>query len=264
MKFAYEGSDRSGQQHQGELEATSEAEATAMLSREGIQAHSLSPTTTHLDLLPSCLTSSDETAHFCEQLARLTEAEIPLPKALASLANDSTRPAFRTALERMAQGLEQGRALEDLLGEERHIFPDLLPTMVLAGKESGHLPETLRLAAQHAWRFSHLRSQFFTALAYPLLVLLLLIIIMAGVLTQIVPQARELFVNMNASLPGLTLLLFWMADHTTAILGSFLGVGILAALSQRYHIPLPGQSVVRGWLSHHVPLLGRMMKSMFL
>lgn len=264
MRFSYRGVDDEGRPASGELLAESGAAATETLAAAGVTAYELSP---HRDRLlynfPRRLTGADIAA-FCEQLAGFVQTGVPLRDGVAALAEDLRHPGLRAALWRVAEGLDRGEALDALLEGEKRVFPPLLATLVRAGQAGGNLPEVLHLAAAHAWRLDLLWQQLLAAVAYPLVVLGVLLAVTGKLLGFVVPQFMTMYKDMKIALPRMTEMLY-SASSCAPYFGAALAIlAVAATILFVYFDDLAACASARRWFLFHTPLLGRVARASYL
>jgi general secretion pathway protein F len=152
-----------------------------------------------------------EVAVFTRQLATLLKAGIPLAEALGALSEQSDNKKFEAVLTEIRQKVNEGGALADAMATHTTLFPDLYTNMVRSGEAAGNLDAVLaRLAdfmdAQHA-----LRSKVSGAMTYPLIMMVLGGIVMAVLMTVVVPKITSVFEDMGRTLPWNTQLLIFLA-----------------------------------------------------
>jgi len=264
MRFTYKGVTAEGQPVSGETEAESSEAAADLLSRAKIQATVLKPVRL-ISPLPLALgVTSADIATFCEQLANLTDSKLPLPEALGALARDAHKPALRAALKRVAEGLDAGYDLAELMARESRVLPPLLPALVIAGEASGNLPETLRLAATHTWRMGLLRERVVAALTYPLVVLALLCIIGGAAFLTVIPHFGDMFDGLGVRLPTLTIAILAVARHFYVVAAVVLGALLGIVLFFRLFSSLGPVLRLKRWILFHIPLLGRILRASYL
>jgi type II secretory pathway component PulF len=116
----------------------------------------------------------DEVAFLNRQLASMLKHGLPLEGALRELAREVAAGAFRSELECLARELESGEGLEAALA--RRTLPAAYRTLIVAGARSGNLPGVLLLAADHFERSHSLQMRLRSAVLYPALVLVLMLI----------------------------------------------------------------------------------------
>jgi type IV pilus assembly protein PilC len=75
--------------------------------------------------------------------------------------------AARPVLSRIAEKLQQGEALEDVLRTDGSAFPPLFNTMVAVGERTGNLPEIFRELERYYREQLTLRRQFIQQISWP-------------------------------------------------------------------------------------------------
>ncbi len=264
QRFRYCGIDENGEPARGEAMAGSPEQATALLANQGIEVTEIKPQKSFTAFGLRRGATSAEIAQFCEQLAGLVESDLPLPDALKALCRDATGPRLREALSRVADGLEQGMSLGELLEAEKQVFPPLLPALIEAGEESGKLPEILRLVATHSWRMDALRRQVAGAMIYPLFVLGLLGAIVCWFFLVMLPGFESFYSGMNIDLPAVT---GWLLDisHNFWTVAGIAGIGFAVIIYLVYaKDDIVACISFKRWLLFHTPLLGRVLKASYL
>lgn len=261
--FRYRGLDAYGEAVAGTVNADSPRTATDYLSAQDIEVTSIRPSRQGLRARGS---NAFELVAFCEQLAGLTKTGAPLPEVLRSLSREAGNPAFSRSLERIAQGVENGRALDELLHEEERVFPSIIPNLIRAGQESGRLPEVLRLTATFLWRSEAIASQIRSALAYPIMVAALTLCICVPVVFFIIPMFADLFKEMIVfgGLPPQTRVALAVAEHPFAFSGIVLGILFVIGLFVFHGERLATCVSLRQYLLLRIPLLGSALRCAFL
>ncbi len=127
-----------------------------------------------------------DTARFASTLAMLSEAGVPMLRALAAaeatLSNSLLRAATADAIERVREGVALARAL----GATR-AFPPVLVRLIDVGESTGDLPRMLAHAAQIQSREVERRASAVATLAEPLLILVMGGVVLGIVLAVLLP-----------------------------------------------------------------------------
>ena len=111
------------------------------------------------------------TLRFTEEIATLLQAEVPLERALETVAEVAESERDAVAVQAMLRDVRSGESFAGALGLQPHRFSRLYINMVRAGEASGALPVVMeRLAAFERTR-DEMRSELWSALAYPVLLL---------------------------------------------------------------------------------------------
>lgn len=145
------------------------------------------------------------------QLATLVAAGLPLEEALAALAEGAEGRSRAVALALRARVME-GAPLATALGEFPASFDALYRATVAAGEQSGRLDTVLLRLADHLETRDALRRKLIGALAYPVLLLAVSLLVVGGLLLYVVPQVTEVFARGGQALPLPTRLLLGLSE----------------------------------------------------
>src|SRR5256886_16159564 len=85
---------------------------------------------------------------FCQELAALLKAGLPLVQSLEVMLERQRHPVFRRSLEAVRDRVKSGTALSEAFRAERDLYPPMLSPRPLAGRRTGHLEGVLRRPAQ--------------------------------------------------------------------------------------------------------------------
>ncbi|WP_144631029.1 type II secretion system inner membrane protein GspF [Bordetella genomosp. 13] len=126
------------------------------------------------------------TARFASTLAILTDAGVPLLRALEAarqtLGNERLKLCVHDATARVREGVSLGGALR-----VQKIFPPLLTHLIASGEKTGALPPMLDRAAQSLSADLERRAMSMTALLEPLMILVMGGMVMMIVLAVLMP-----------------------------------------------------------------------------
>ncbi|MEM8783540.1 MAG: type II secretion system F family protein [Planctomycetota bacterium] len=199
-------------------------------------------------------------AAFNRQLAQLTEAGMPVASGLRLIAADVRRGRLSRSIEAVADELEGGADLSEAFERHRGAFPPLYAQLVEVGVKTGRLPGVLLNLGRHLSRVSRLRIALWRALAYPLVVLVMLVGVMVIWAGWVAPQFGEIFEDFGTQMPALTLWVLtasgWMLPMACVILGLLVAVPVLWKLMDRFWVAV-GE---RERLLMRLPLLGPALK----
>ncbi|PHR99747.1 MAG: hypothetical protein COA78_24615 [Blastopirellula sp.] len=137
------------------------------------------------EMVTAILLSDVESQQLIESLAQLTEAGLPLADGFEAAAAESTSKNLRLAFAYIAERLNAGEPLEQILSNSRIELPTSVATMIHAGIRSRQLPEVLsELLEIDTWQKDYWQG-FWSALSYPIIV---------GGLTLVIIDLMGLFV----------------------------------------------------------------------
>ena len=195
--------------------------------------------------------SSNTVTDFTLQLATLSEAGIPVVKALKILEGQTEPGPFKDVLLEITDDVSGGAPLSEAMGKHNRAFDPLYASMVRAGEVGGILDRVLTRLAVFREKAAEIKGKIFNAT----------IGAVALVIVFVVPRFRESFESFSVDLPRPTQILLSIGDFASAywflILGMpvilFLLHGVLVAKNKRYR---------RVWhaVQLKIPLLGGLLR----
>lgn len=196
-------------------------------------------------------------AALVRQLATLT-AVMPVSDAVATLARQPGASAAVVAMQRTHRALQGGSPLAAALPVAA--FPAELRATIAAGEASGRLSLLLARLADMLEAQVALRSRLVAAFAYPLLLLLVALGVVAAMLLFVVPAIAAQLADSGAPLPLLTRAVLAVSDFLRhwwwagLLLGAMAAAAVVAALRRpaaraRLDAMLLDLPLFGGWLS---------------
>jgi type IV pilus assembly protein PilC len=104
----------------------------------------------------------------CQSLRVGLSAGLPLVDVVKKQANKGPLAA-RPVLGRIAERLQEGESLEDVLKDEGRAFPPLFNGMVAVGEQTGNLPDVFRELEDYYRQMMTLKRQFWIAALWPII-----------------------------------------------------------------------------------------------
>jgi len=168
---------------------------------------------------------------YTRQLATLLKAGIPLAQALSALIEqcqtDDLEACFRDIRERITGGLSFAEAL----AYHPAYFDDLFVNMVKAGEAAGNLDGVLNRLAEYLQRQAQIRNKVAAALAYPMVMMVIGVVIVIILMTFVVPKIMQVVEQSKQTLPLMTRILRagsqFFANWWLALVGAILGLALL-------------------------------------
>lgn len=156
--------------------------------------------------------SATELALITRQLATLVNSGLPLEEALGSVAKQADKARLSSLLMAVRARVMEGHTLATALSDFPRVFPELYRATVAAGEQSGHLDVVFERLADYTEARQQMRQKISLALFYPLLLTGVAVLIVAGLLTYVVPQVVQVFESIGQQLPLLTRALITTSD----------------------------------------------------
>ena len=144
---------------------------------------------------------------FCQELAVLLDAGIPLFEAIATLREKEASPDVAGVLARLNTALSEGRPLAQAMREQPQAFSILLIASIEASQRTGQTPQALRQHAAYLAWVTGLRDKLVSAAIYPLILISASLLVMAFLTVFVVPRFAEIYEGMGGELPVLSGLL---------------------------------------------------------
>lgn len=196
------------------------------------------------------------------QLSVLVGAGTPLEEALNAVALQTDKEGVRKRLLSVREGVIEGRRFADAMAEDKKSFPDLYRAVVAAGETSGDLAGVLDRLATMLEKNRAMKNKALASLIYPAALALVASLVIAALMTQVVPNIVEQFSTFNAELPFITAVIVSISNFLSSY-GLFLLLGIVVfaiAFWRLLLIPSFRLSYDKWVLS--LPLIGRLMRGL--
>jgi type II secretory pathway component PulF len=192
-----------------------------------------------------------------EAMGAAAASRAPLEVTLAALADERGDRRLADVAGQLASELERGVPIDQAVAGLDGRLPTEVQGLLRAGLESGDLAGTFELFAAQRLAAQRIARRIRAAIAYPLLIVAILVPLMLFVSVFIIPMFRELFEEFDLELPGITFLVLDTGEQLPALIGGILLFAIAFPLVLR---------VVGGrWLFHRVraatPFVGSLWMS---
>lgn len=142
--------------------------------------------------------TDEETAFFCEQLAMLLEAGIPLADGMEVLSEDAGDRRFKEISETLVKHMNEGAALFDSM-ERAGIFPDYAVKMVKIGSVTGRLEDALNGLSDYYSKRSELRQTVKSSVSHPLILLAMMTAVIIVLVVKVIPMFKDIFAQFDDS-----------------------------------------------------------------
>jgi len=282
MLFTYKAITRDGEEKEGSIDAVNKDVAISSLQRRGFIIVSLEETGEEGGLFSKELTmfqkvSNKEVVMLSRQIATLFDAHVSALRAFRMLATEMENPLLSRTLVEVADDIQGGMALSKALSKHPDAFSDFYVNMVKAGEESGNLNQTFLYLADYLDRSYELTAKTKNALVYPSFVIATFFVVMALMLTMVIPKLSSVLTESGQEIPAYTKAVLAISSFLTSygifflILvagGAFMlwryaktEQGSLALARIRLEIPYIGNLYMKLYLSRIADNLNTMLSS---
>ncbi len=262
--FEYQALDGDGRTQKGLIEAD-----TAKQARQQLRGMSLMP----LEIDEVTSRESKDTGRkkrdklnvatlslITRQLATLISAGQPVESAYHAVSRQTPKAAAKRVLLAVRARVLEGFPLSEALKEFPRIFDSMYCASVHAGEQSGLLDVVMERLADHMEAKQDLQRRTGQALIYPILLSVVAFILVAALLTFVVPKIVQVFEGFDAELPLMTVWLIAISDFfknhgIELIIGVILTIMIYLQL-----LKLPGFRLLRDRFFLHLPYVSYLVR----
>ena len=263
--FVYRVKTRQGGVRRGELEAVDQSAALRVLRQRDLFVTRIREkpalSTEGWSFPGTARVSQNDLLVLTYQLEALIKAGVPLAQSLDMLATQASSSALQAVLRDVKQKVKSGSSLADALQGHPTVFTSWYVSMVQAGEESGTLDQTFGRLAEHLDKVVRLRQQVKLALAYPLLVVIVALLVLWVLLIWVIPMFATMFADWGDALPWPTAVVLavsdWLQEHWLSALLGVIGLGIGGRLWAKTR---SGQRMIEDVVLR-VPLLGKLWRN---
>lgn len=258
-RYRYRATELSGKTVRGAMEASDPQALLDSLKNKDLFL--LDYTQTSATSFGSKLKSAELT-DMCRQLGTLLNAGVSIIQAFNILSNrhNVSRVAKKCYIE-VTTDLKHGKSLSEAMADQGKIFPELLVSMVRSGEASGKIGDTFISMGEHFQKQQRIASQVKGALAYPIVLLILLIGVIILLFTFVLPMFGDMFTDME--LPVTTRILMGISTFLTT--RWYVAIIVVAALVFAF-VMVMRNPVTRLWIDAfilRIPKIGPLVKIVY-
>jgi type IV pilus assembly protein PilC len=215
--YAYRVRDREGKMLGGTLEADNEQAVVARLRQLGyapisIEAEKGAGLKTELRLPGTGRVKLKDLAVFSRQFATMINSGLSLLRALTILGEQTGNKRLAEIVTQVRAEVEKGTSLSAAMAKHPRAFNRLYISMVRAGEVGGFLDQVLVKVAETFEKEVELRGKIRSAMTYPVVVFVMVLMIVGGMLIFIVPTFKNLYTSLGGTLPLPTRMLIGVSD----------------------------------------------------
>lgn len=236
LTYEYRARDKTGAVHAGQMEGSSPSAVAGTLRQKGyvpLRIDEKKMTALQRDIQIPGLKKKVKTTDisiFSRQLATMVNSGLTLIRALTILDQQTENALLKEIIGEVRAAVEQGSSLSAAFEAHPEVFDDLYVSMIRAGEVGGALDETLERLADMLEAQVRLRSKVKSAMAYPAVVLALIVFIVTGMLVFVVPIFESMYSELGGTLPLPTQVLINISDVLTS-LWWLISIGLIGAVA---------------------------------
>lgn len=171
----------------------------------------------------------------CSQFAIILGAGIPVGRTVNLIAQKTTDKVLKKILTQVAEDVEGGRSLASAF-EDRggKLMPPTFVETLRAGEASGTMDRSFKSMYEHFDKQTKMRAKVRGALAYPIFVLTIAVVVVIVLMAKVVPVFTEMFASYGQELPLITRMLIAISNFFAKYY--LLMIGLIAAIGAFYKI----------------------------
>lgn len=143
-------------------------------------------------------------AFFARQIATMLSSGITIDKALQIVISQTKNQYFKKVLENILTDLEGGSPFSAAISKHPEVFDKVFINIVVSGEAVGKLSEVLTKLADRLENDRNFIAAIRNAMAYPLLVLIVMISIVILMAIKVLPELESVFAEFQSQLPWTT------------------------------------------------------------
>lgn len=206
--FGYEAVNRAGEEVKGSIEAESADRARIELKAQGmtvLEINEQNLLTRDISFQIGGYPKARDLSVMCRQFVSMSRAGVSILEVLKMLCDQTENKRLKEAMKGVRISVEKGETLAGSFALYPKIFPELMVNLVAAGEASGSLDVAMDRMAIQLERASKTSALVKKAMTYPLIVCCIAVVVVLVMLVVVVPTYAEMFEDLDAELPGITL-----------------------------------------------------------
>ena len=233
--FTYKGRDSAGKLVKGRVDAATEGAVASRLRTMGVAPISIAEakgtglnTEINLGIFKKTVGLKD-LAIMSRQMSTMISSGLSLLRTLTILSDQSENKTLAEVLRSLTKDVEAGVSLSEAMAKHSTVFPPIMINLVRAGETGGFLDGALDTVAKNFESEVKLRGTIKSAMAYPVIVLIMAVVAVVAMLLFIVPIFKTMFEGFGAGLPLPTQMLVWLSSIMTWLAPLLVAIGIVFA-----------------------------------
>ena len=262
-KFSYRAITERGSTATGAIEAESAEKASSTLAAQGLIPTRLKeerPAVSGIKLAGLLDAFSPikapELILFTKQFNTLIRAGVPMLSLLKVLEEQTEHPRLRKILGIVYQDIKEGASLFDAFNRHRKVFSPLYCNMLKAGEASGALNDVLDRLTYIIEHEHKVKSDIKSALMYPIIVVVFLVIAFFVLLTGVIPRFVNIFKSSGLALPLPTQICMLMYAFIVHYWYVGLGILVFGGVGLYYYFKTERGKLLFYTLAMKIPIIG--------
>ena len=143
---------------------------------------------------------ANELSELCRELSSLLGSGVSVVRSFTIISGRDIESKLKKSYANITTLIKRGVPLSDAMELQGRMFPEMLVNMIRAGEESGRLDQTFEKMSVHYEKEYRMTGAVKSALTYPIVLLVLIVVVMMALFTFVLPTFFELFEDMEVPL----------------------------------------------------------------
>ncbi len=269
-RFMYKSRDGRGELATGVVQAATVEDASRLLRGEGKFILSLNAVN-HDDEVADPAAERTRTRvkrkqiiNFAHQLAIMIDTGVPISEALDCIVEQTDDEVFKEVLEDVTSQVQAGGELSTALRKYPKVFPEVMTSLVRASEISGTMGSMLDRVSVYMAKEQATVKKIRGALAYPAVMLFLVIAVTIFLLVFVLPTFAEIYDSRGAALPMPTRILMFLSSGLIGYWYLWVGGVIGSGLTFSLMLKTPTGRRLLDYIKLNIPLIGNLFQKLYI
>lgn len=265
MEFIYKAKNSEGKIVSGKIDAESSAEASTQLRDQKLYIVEIKTTEKDIKgkLFKKKISVKDKII-FTQQLGVMITAGISIIDALEALKEETENETFSDQIKKIITDLKGGTPFSKALAAYPETFTEIYVNMVKSGEESGKIDTVLKRLSVQLEKEYEINRKIKSALLYPIIVCIALVVVLTLVIVVIIPQLKVIFDDAGVSLPASTKFLIFLSNALIHYGLYILAIGVVAFIFAKRFKKTPKGKRYFDKLALKIPVFGDLLKKSYM
>jgi len=211
MKFFFRAVQQDGRVTEGIIEALTDTEALAQITRKGLRPLTLKPERRLGGIkrfFAGHKITTEDKVFITKYLSLMLKVGTDLFKAIDILIEDFDKPAVRALLQEIRENLEKGQPFFTVFARYPKTFSPVFISLIKAGEISGNLEGVFEQLSQSLEVQRELNSKIKASLTYPVILLIMSVLIFLLLVSFSIPKIANVFLSGGVQPPPFSRIVF--------------------------------------------------------
>lgn len=196
---------------------------------------------------------------FAEQMAVMQSGGIPLYKALGMAAGLKKDSNAGKVIKELQRKVGDGGTLASAMRTDEKSWTMPVVALVAAGEASGTLEEAFVRVVSLVEGRLRLRKKLRSALTYPAVIVIVMIVLVSGMLLVVVPRFEDIYASLGSELPSVTQLVVALSDKAPFVAVLLAGLVVAATFMWRFAKNSGTYAPMLDSFKFSIPVIGSLM-----